>query len=133
MYGMPFGAPSQTVPKSGCTRFVAPPQLLISVVELGSTGWVAMSVFHGLSAGKTVRVPVEPPPPVPPPPPPPFLASAVTSGPRVESPAQAMPNARRPPIAAIAASRRIGALHSKGGALGPPTITAARGGALGSA
>src|SRR5215831_20541118 len=107
MYGMPFGAPSQTVPKSGCTRFVAPPQLLINVVELGSTGSAEMSVFHALSAGKTVRVPVEPPPPVlpppPPPPPPPFLASAasVSAGPRVESPAQAMPNASRLPIAAI--------------------------------
>src|SRR6476469_4940356 len=117
MYGMPFGAPSQTVPKSGCTRFVAPPQLLISVVEFGSTGWAEMSVFHGLSAGKTVRVPVEPPPPVPPPPPPPpLLAStaSVSAGPRVESPAQAMPNARTPPITAIAALRRIEALHSTG-------------------
>ena len=34
---------------------------------------------------------------VPPPPPLPFLASAVMSGPRVESPAQATPNARRLP------------------------------------
>src|SRR5512132_3200125 len=99
-YGMPLGAPSHTVPKSGCTFRVEPPQLLMSVVEFGSTGWAEMSVFHGLSAGKTVRDPVVPPPPVPPPvppplPPPPFLASAASVSPpgaRLESPAQAMPN-----------------------------------------
>ena len=63
------------------------------------------------------------PPPVPPPP---FLASATSvsaPGARVESPAQAMPNVRRPPSTAMATSRRIAMLHSRVGARGLPTIT----------
>src|SRR3954462_8421983 len=118
---MPLGAPSHTVPKSGCTRFVAPPQLLISVVEFGSTGCAEMSVFHGLSAGNTRRDPTVPPPPVlPPVPPPPFrpsTASVSAPGDIAASPAQAVPNVITLARAAIVASRRIaysgrGLVHS---------------------
>src|SRR5262249_27820989 len=50
---MPFGAPSHTVPKSGC-RFRRPHDA-ISVEEWGSTDAALPSAFHGLSAGKGRR------------------------------------------------------------------------------
>src|SRR2546425_2257061 len=49
---MPFGAPSQTVPKSGC-RPVLRPMLAINAAEFGSTGAPEISWFQGLSGGKT--------------------------------------------------------------------------------
>ncbi len=54
MYGMPFGAPFHTVPKSGCSDRVAP-QLAINAAELGSTGSAETSRFHALSTGKSRR------------------------------------------------------------------------------
>src|SRR5438445_90445 len=61
--GMPFGAPSQTVPKSGW-RPVVRPMLAISAAEFGSTGAVEMSWFQGLSAGNTCWPSMNAPPPV---------------------------------------------------------------------
>src|SRR5215207_1286833 len=117
---MPLGAPSQTVPKSAWTRRPAPPQLLRSVTEPGSTGCAEMSVFQGLSAGKTSSDPIEPPPllgGVVGPPLPPFFASAASVSPPivpVASPRHAAPNARAPPSIAIVAVRRIRLLRFGG-------------------
>src|SRR5438552_15469918 len=61
--GMPFGAPSQTVPKSGC-RPVLRPMLAMRAAEFGSTGAVEMSWFQGLSAGNTCWPSMNAPPPV---------------------------------------------------------------------
>src|SRR4029079_9745286 len=60
MYGIPFGAPSQTVPKSGWR--LRSPHDAISVAELGSTADLLMSVFHGLSSGNGRRSSVAPEP-----------------------------------------------------------------------
>src|SRR6266571_5523935 len=60
---MPFGAPSHTVPKSGC-RPALRPMLAIRLAEFGSTGCDEMSVFQGLSGGKTCLPAMEAPAPV---------------------------------------------------------------------
>src|SRR6185436_3922102 len=52
---MPIGSPFQNVPKSGCRNFVEPMKLTYAA-ELGSMGYPEMSVFHGLSGGKTVQL-----------------------------------------------------------------------------
>src|SRR5512133_2590890 len=52
-YGIPFGAPSHTVPKSGCSPLL--PQLAISADEFASTGSADTSMFHGLSEGNGRR------------------------------------------------------------------------------
>src|ERR1041385_2400766 len=52
-YGIPFGAPSHTVPKSGCSPTL--PQLAISAEEFGSTAAADTSRFHGLSEGNGRR------------------------------------------------------------------------------
>src|SRR5437868_15096203 len=59
--GMPFGAPSQTVPKSG-GRPVLRPMLAMRAAECGSTGAVEMSWFQGLSAGNTCWPSIKAPP-----------------------------------------------------------------------
>src|SRR5947209_7978940 len=50
-YGIPFGAPSQTVPKSGCTGVLVP-MLAISRAEFPATGSLSTRWFHGLLGGK---------------------------------------------------------------------------------
>src|SRR5438309_4533922 len=52
-YGIPFGAPSQTVPKSECK--LRSPHEAISVGDIGSTADALTSVFQGLSAGNGRR------------------------------------------------------------------------------
>ena len=59
MYGIPFGAPSHTVPKSGW-RFLTPHDA-ISVDDFGSTCAPVMTVFHGLSSGNGRRPPSDSP------------------------------------------------------------------------
>src|SRR5579862_4739422 len=54
MSGIPLGAPWYTVPKSGWSWLLLP-QLAMRAAELGSTGALEMSVFHGLEAGKIWR------------------------------------------------------------------------------
>src|SRR5688572_14122127 len=49
-YGIPIGAPSHTVPKSGWSP-VSNPMLAMRASEFGSTGAPDTSVFHGLSGG----------------------------------------------------------------------------------
>src|SRR5215467_11028518 len=61
MYGMPFGAPSHTVPKSGW-RFRTPHDAM-SVDELGSTAAPVITVFHALSSGNG-RFPLSDSPPL---------------------------------------------------------------------
>src|SRR5262245_54587017 len=61
MYGMPFGAPSHTVPKSGW-RFRTPHDAM-SVDEFGSTAAPVTTVFHALSAGNG-RLPFSDSPPL---------------------------------------------------------------------
>src|SRR5690606_4639809 len=65
--GMPIGAPSHSVPKSGC-RFESRPMLSMKFSLFGCSGFSEMSVFHGLCAGNMGQparvVPCAPGPPV---------------------------------------------------------------------
>ena len=51
-----MGAFSHTVPKSGC-RYNSFPILAMILSELGSVSSFKISVFQGLSAGNTIRLP----------------------------------------------------------------------------
>src|SRR5690606_6912293 len=56
VYGMPIGAPSQVVPKSGC-KVVSRPIEATRTSDSGCTGSAEMSVFQGLSSGKMRQAP----------------------------------------------------------------------------
>lgn len=55
-YGIPFGAPAHTVPKSGCAPVLLP-TWLTHWLDIELSGYCEMSVFHQLSAGKSWQPP----------------------------------------------------------------------------